>query len=118
MAHHSSGPSPELDRLLGFAHRGQDAQAAADAAIEASVKKIRELKASVPETEKLGATGRFPEGKLVDEDEGEIRISIGTAKGSVVLDFGKPTAWVGMTPDQAIDLGNTLIKHAEAVRAG
>ena len=65
--------------------------------------------------EKLGATGRFPEGKLTDQDEGEIMFRIGHLNGKVVLDFGQQVAWVGMSPDQAKDLARMLMKHTNLV---
>lgn len=65
----------------------------------------------------LGATGRFPLGKLVPEDEGEIAIGFAHTDGKVVIDFGKPAAWIGFTPEQADEIADTLRKHADAVRA-
>lgn len=64
----------------------------------------------------LGATGEFPEGKLSAHDEGEIRFAIGHQRGKVVLEFGKPVAWVGMDPNQAIALASSLIAHAKRAR--
>jgi hypothetical protein len=63
----------------------------------------------------LGATGRHPNGKLTDNDEGEIKVAIAAdpARGVVVIDFGKPTAWIGFTPDQASDIADML--HAKAL---
>src|SRR5690242_6907726 len=83
MAHHSSqGGSEELRRL--FAH-----------------------------DQPLGATGQFPRGKLTQDDEGEIAIGIGAAPdGTVVIDFGNPTAWIGFTKEQAKEIAGTLLKHA------
>lgn len=65
------------------------------------------------EQEKLGATGRYPEGKLTGDDEGEIKMAIASAPGKVVLDFGKPVKWVGFNPGQARELGELLLHHAE-----
>ena len=66
-------------------------------------------------SEKMGATGRFPEGKLTELDEGEIRFQVGFKDGKVVMDFGQPTAWIGMHPEQAKDLARTLMKWANPV---
>lgn len=63
----------------------------------------------------LGATGQFPEGKLNDDDEGEIRIAIGSTEGKVVMDFGKPVAWIGFTPEQARDVSELLLKQIEVL---
>ena len=62
---------------------------------------------------KVGPTGQFPEGKLNEDDEGEIRIAIGHQDGKVVIDFGKPVAWLGFTPSQARGIAETLINHAD-----
>ncbi len=75
--------------------------------------KIRSMAGHEP----LGATGQFPNGKLVDHDEGEIRFAVGSDpdKAVVLLDFGKSLRSVGMSPQQAIDVAQSLIKHARAV---
>lgn len=62
--------------------------------------------------EQLGATGEFPNGKIIPEDEGEIRIAIGSKFNTVFMDFGKPTAWIGFTPVQARQIAATLMKHS------
>ena len=64
----------------------------------------------------FGATGRYPMGKLSQTDEGEIIFGVAHTEGRVILDFGKPVHWVGMTPNQAIDLGNALLKHARKAK--
>jgi hypothetical protein len=56
----------------------------------------------------LGATGRFPDGKLTVNDEGELALQIGALKGRVVMEFGKPIASLGLTPEQARDLARLL----------
>lgn len=65
----------------------------------------------------LGATGQFPEGKLNDDDEGEIRIAIGATGGKVVIDFGKPVAWLGFTTQQAREIAASLLEKADALEA-
>jgi hypothetical protein len=60
----------------------------------------------------LGPTGQFPEGKMNDADEGEIRVAIGQKDGKVVIDFGSPVAWIGLTAEQAEDIASTLRQHA------
>ena len=88
MAHHSGHDSPLLRQLYGNAERAP----------------------------LLGATGKFPLGKIVPEDEGELALAVGHAEGKVVMDFGKPTAWIGFTAEQADELAATLRTHADAVR--
>ena len=61
----------------------------------------------------LGATGKFPGGKLVPHDEGEIAFAVTHKSGKVIIEFGTEVHWVGMTPDQAKGLAESLIKHAD-----
>ena len=58
----------------------------------------------------LGATGKFPRGKINRLDEGEIKFAIAAdhATQTELLNFGKPVVWMGMTGEEAIDLGNIL----------
>lgn len=78
-------------------------------------KKTEQLESAVTE---LGATGQFPNGRLCPEDQGEIQFAVGSdvGKGLVMLDFGeKPVGFVAMTPQQAVDVATTLIKHARGI---
>jgi len=97
MAHHGSGPFDEPEKL----------------------QRLEKLKQQLLDTSAFrGALGDFPEGQLTKMDEGAIQFAIGVKDGKVVLDFGTPVAWVGMTPQQAADLGSLIIKRArEAARA-
>lgn len=61
---------------------------------------------------KLGATNEFPGGKLNDVDEGELQFLIGAKDGIVFLDFGKNVSWIGMSPEDAVELAEGLIKSA------
>lgn len=65
---------------------------------------------------KLGATGRFPQGKLNKDDEGEIRLAIGHENGKVIIDFGKPVAWIGMNPQEAIEFAAMIFQHVRECR--
>lgn len=62
----------------------------------------------------LGATGKFPHGKLTRKDEGEIKFSVGLSmdKKRVVLNFGKAVRWVGMSRNQALDVSRAIEKTA------
>ena len=67
---------------------------------------------------RLGATGNYPEGKLNETDEGEIQVGI-TADPEhqkVLINFGKPIVWFGLTPSQAIDFSNSLQDKAFKAR--
>lgn len=62
----------------------------------------------------FGATGNFPQGKLNDSDEGELRLGVAYDKldGIVRVEFGKPVAWLGLPPEQAIEFAKLLLKNA------
>lgn len=62
-----------------------------------------------------GALGDFPEGALTKTDEGAIQFAIGEKDGKVVIDFGTPVHWLGMSPQQAADFASTLLKRAREV---
>ncbi|MCC6775668.1 MAG: hypothetical protein IT537_03370 [Hyphomicrobiales bacterium] len=66
----------------------------------------------------IGATGRFPQGKLNDHDEGELRMAIAYDKldGIVRLEFGKPVAWLGLPPPQAIQFAERILWHARKAK--
>ena len=38
---------------------------------------------------------QYPDGKLNNSDEGELRMAIGIKDGRVVIDFGKDWSWLG-----------------------
>jgi hypothetical protein len=59
-----------------------------------------------------GAIGHHPDGKLTAFDEGSVQFAVGSQDGKVVLDFGTPVRWMGMTPQQAADLASSLMKWA------
>lgn len=62
-----------------------------------------------------GATGRFPEGKLNLGDEGELRVIIGEKDDTVIVDFGTPVVWIGVTAPQAVEMAERLIAKARVV---
>lgn len=66
--------------------------------------------------DKLGATGRFPQGKLNSEDKGELRIAIGEENGRVKILFGEDISWLAMSPNDAIKLGQAIIEGASRIK--
>jgi hypothetical protein len=44
--------------------------------------------------------------------------AVGSHEGKVVIEFGTPVAWLGMTPDQALQLAKTLESRARYVKFG
>lgn len=55
---------------------------------------------------------QFPEGKITPDDEGNISVAIGISNGNVIINFGKPVAWLGLPPAACMEMGRTLIKRA------
>lgn len=78
---------------------------------------IRKLLADLKSTASnfRGPIGAYPDGMLTPKDEGSIQFAVGGKDGKVVIDFGSPVAWVGMTPQQAMDLAATIMSHARKV---
>lgn len=62
---------------------------------------------------RLGKTGEHPRGRLTPTDEGGIRIAVGSKNGAVVIDFGTPVAWIGFSPQEARQIAESLVKHAD-----
>jgi hypothetical protein len=60
----------------------------------------------------LGETGRFTHGALTPDDEGELRYAVTATDGKVILAFGTPVEWIGMTPRMARRLADALNKWA------
>jgi len=66
-------------------------------------------------SDKIGATGGFPRGKLNETDEGELRFAVGEENGNVVIRFGGTVSWLGMPPEQAVAFAEVLITKARAI---
>jgi hypothetical protein len=62
---------------------------------------------------KLGATGKFPKGKLNKTDEGELRFAIGPhVSGGIGIEFGKAVKWIVLPKETAIQMAFLLLTHA------
>lgn len=58
--------------------------------------------------------GEYPDGRLNSQDEGALPCMLGHENGAVVMKFPKPVAWIGFTPEQAIQMAQDFVKHARA----
>jgi hypothetical protein len=58
---------------------------------------------------------QYPNGKLNEDDNGALTIAVGTEGDVVCVYFGKPIAWFGMPAQDARNLAQTLIQHADAI---
>jgi hypothetical protein len=72
-------------------------------------------------TDKPGATGRFPHGRMGPHDHGEIavglRIEFLHGDPLIVIDFGrKSISWFSMRPDEADQFADTLKARAAMAR--
>lgn len=64
---------------------------------------------------KIGATGKFPAGKLGPHDEGELQFGVARdSAGMVHVNFGKDVSWFAMPADAAINFARSLLKAAGA----
>ncbi len=93
MSHHSSDPMDEMGD------------------------KFRQQMEIEAQRQGLGATSRYPSGQIHNSDEGEIRIGVASddKAGKVMLNFGKPVAWLAFNPEEAIEVAQALIQHARKV---
>lgn len=107
MGHHGSGPFDEEpeDRADRDAFR----KMMRDDKFIATNEKLAKL---LDTASFRGAIGDHPMGKLTASDEGAIQFGVTVKDGKVVLDFGTPVQWVGMSAQQAADLASTLLKRA------
>lgn len=64
--------------------------------------------------EQRNLRGEFPHGRLNKDDEGAMACAIGPENGKIVMRFASPVAWIGFTPDQAMQIALLLIEHARA----
>lgn len=64
---------------------------------------------------KPGATGRFPQGKLKEDDEGELAVGLAVLNGKLILNFGKSIGWIGMSKQEAEVFANALLEKARTL---
>lgn len=67
---------------------------------------------------RIGPTGKYPGGKYTQEDEGAIGVGIAAdpRNRKVVIQFGKPVAWLGLDPEHAETLAQSLLEKAREAR--
>jgi hypothetical protein len=58
----------------------------------------------------LGATGNFPDGKISEDDEGELKFAVLTRNNKILIVFGKPVGCVDLSKDTAKKLVKALMK--------
>lgn len=65
----------------------------------------------------FGKTGTFPRGKMHASDEGALQMGVSSTGGEVIIMFGTPVAWLGLEPDLAEKLANSILEHARKIRS-
>ena len=103
MAHHGDRPDEMSDTLRKLITENKDAFMAAE----------KEALITQHLNDNIGPTGKYPEGKLGERDEGEIAFAVGAEDGKIVLNFGKPVAWIGFTPEQAMEIARMIRNKAK-----
>lgn len=68
---------------------------------------------------KLGATGRYPFGKVGQHDAGELRLGVAVdhQQGIVHIDFGTPVTWIGLEESKVREFAAMLIEKADELKA-
>jgi hypothetical protein len=61
----------------------------------------------------IGPTGEFPDGKLNEDDAGELQLAIGHNNGNVIVQFGTAVSWFALLPEGARGLAEMLLVHAD-----
>ena len=63
------------------------------------------------------ATRKWPDGRLDGADDGQLVYVVGADPdtGLVKIDFGKPVKWMAMSPQDAVNLAQSLIKQARSI---
>jgi hypothetical protein len=64
----------------------------------------------------LGPTGQFPQGKDYSDDEGELQLGIAHDQDNVIINYGKPVAWLAMPPKEARQFAELILHHASQIR--
>lgn len=60
----------------------------------------------------IGPTGKYPQGKILPDDFGELKLAVSSWRGEVRIDFGVPVSWFTLPPDTAREFANTILKYA------
>jgi hypothetical protein len=92
-------------------------QLAAEGLLRAELMTVKNGKSSFLDPEQLGPTGKFPDGKICEDDQGELRFAVSSdiQRKLVVFQFGELVSWVGFPPGQAREIAKRLLDHANKV---
>lgn len=67
---------------------------------------------------RVGPTGKFPNGKLSDLDEGELTLAVTvmSAENAVRIDFGTSLSWLALRRAEVLELSRILKEAALKLR--
>lgn len=65
------------------------------------------------ENSKIGPTGKFPDEKLNEDDEGELAFGIIIKDNRLILFFNKPITWLGFTKEDTKNLIDILSQEIQ-----
>lgn len=88
-SHHGERPTPEVEKLM-------------KRFLDQAEKPLRR---------------EYPEGRMGADDDGSVAFAVAAdpVKGVVIINFNKPVAWLGMPPEQAMQLAQLLMNHAKKI---
>ena len=58
---------------------------------------------------------KYPDGKLNNNDEGQLRIAVYQEKGRIIINFGKELSWIGFGKDEMRAFINGLEKKYQEI---
>lgn len=58
-----------------------------------------------------------PRGRISATDQGQTALAIAVKKNTVILDFGKPVAWIGLGASDARAIAAALLKRADEIES-
>ena len=58
---------------------------------------------------------QYPRGKLTDSDEGALTLAIGVQDKTVIIDFGKQVAWLGLDAATARQFAKNILRRADEI---
>ena len=61
----------------------------------------------------IGPTGKFPGGRMRDDDKGELNIGFSHVDGQIIIAFTTPVTWIGCDPEDARAIANELLRLAD-----
>ena len=66
--------------------------------------------------QEAGPTGRYPEGKIREDDQGEVKLQVFVQEDKVIINFGTKLSWVAFTEQQAEDMISALREKITILR--